>query len=116
MHVLDGPTRRDLRLEELWSGKDPLLKLNVFDDDAIEEYCQYNPVPERYNGTGSISHNKNHYDFGGKVAIKKLERTQFGMPQRHKPVISQAVRNRDRRAGRKRRRAQRQKEYFSQAR
>merc|ERR1712032_692498 len=90
VHVLDGPTRHDLRLEDLWSGKDPLLQLNAFDEDAIEDYCQYNPVPERYNGTGSVNNNRNYYEFGGAPAIKKLERSQFGMP-RHKPVVAQAI-------------------------
>jgi len=56
VHILDNTTRRDLRLEELWSGADPIWKLNVFDDDQVEEYCQRHPVPERYDGTGSREH------------------------------------------------------------
>ena len=114
VHVLDSSTRHHLRLEELWSGKDPLWKVNAFDDDEIEEYCFRNPVPENYNmdgirgGSGAEGGGRDPYS----IDMKKLERDRFGLARRHKPVISQTDKNRDRRAGNKRRREQRQRDYF----
>lgn len=118
VHILDEPTRLDLNLEDLWSGADPLWKLNVFDDDEIEEYCLKHPVPESFNGTGSRRDSSGFEDddnegvFMDGAAMKKLERTRFGSTRRHKPVISQATKNKDRRVGRKKRREQRERDYF----
>lgn len=120
VHILDEATRWDLNLEDLWSGADPLWTLNVFDDDQIEEYCQKHPVPESFNGTGSRRDGSQLYGAGGEdnegfmdgAAMKKLERTRFGSTRRHKPVISQTIKNRDRRVGRKKRREQRERDYF----
>jgi len=118
VHILDEKTRWDLNLEDLWSGADALWKLNVFDDDDVEEYCQKHPVPETYNGTGSNSGSNGHLygeDDDGHMdgaAMKRLERTRFGLTRRHRPVVEQAIKNRDRRIGRKKRRAQREQDYF----
>ncbi len=114
VHILDDATRWDLNLEDLWSGADPLWTLNVFDDDEVEDYCQRNPVPSSYNGTGS--NNADYADDGeyymDDAAMKKLERTRFGSTRRHKPVISQATKNQDRKIGRRKRREQRERDYF----
>ena len=116
VHILDEATRMDLRLEDLWSGSDPLWKLNVFDEDEVEDYCARHPVPESYNGTGSSSSNgllgggDDDSLFDG-AAIKRLQKNQFGSTRRHKPVISQAIKNRDRKAERRKRRAQREQNY-----
>jgi hypothetical protein len=119
VHILDEATRLDLNLEDLWSGADPLWKLNVFDDDEVEVYCQKHPVPERFNGTGSRRDSSGGFEgddndgvFIDGAAMKKLERTRFGSTQRHKPVVSQATKNNDRRVGRKKRREQRERDYF----
>ena len=114
VHILDEATRWDLNLEDLWSGADPLWTLNVFDDDEVEDYCQRNPVPSSYNGTGSNSsadYDDDEY-YMDDAALKKLERTRFGSTRRHKPVISQAIKNRDRKIGRRKRREQRERDYF----
>ncbi len=115
VHILDDATRWDLNLEDLWSGEDPLWSLNVFDEDEVEEYCQRHPVPETYNGTGSSSSNILFDDEEGYMdvaAMKKLERTRFGSRRRHKPVIPQSIKNRDRQIGRKKRREKRERDYF----
>ena len=117
VHILDEATRYDLNLEDLWSGADPIWKLNTFDEDEVEDYCYKNPVPSTYNGTGSNNNNSNDtlYDeetFMDVASMKKLERTRFGTTRRHKPVIAQAAKNRDRTIGRKKRREQRERDYF----
>lgn len=112
VHILDEATRWDLNLEDLWSGADPLWTLNVFDDDEVEEYCERNPVPSSYNGTGSNADYDHEEYYMDDAAMKKLERTRFGSTRRHKPVISQAIKNRDRRMGRRKRREQRERDYF----
>jgi len=116
VHILDEATRWDLNLEDLWSGEDALWRLNVFDEDEVEDYCENNPIPSTYNGTGSSSNNNMLYDeeegYMDVAAMKKLERTRFGSTRRHKPVIPQAMKNRDRRIGRKKRREKRERDYF----
>jgi hypothetical protein len=115
VHILDEDTRWDLNLEDLWSGADPLWTLNVFDDDAVEDYCQKHPVPSTYNGTGSSRHaglDDDDEEWLDGAALKKLERTRFGHSRRHNPVVPQSTRNKDRRIGRKKRRDRRQRDYF----
>mmetsp|Transcript_1 Transcript_1/g.5 ORF Transcript_1/g.5 Transcript_1/m.5 type:complete len:485 (-) Transcript_1:83-1537(-) len=117
VHILDEATRWDLNLEDLWSGADPLWDLNIFDEDAIEEYCEKHPVPSSYDGTGSSSRDGGHRgdeagEFVDAAAMKRLQRTRFGSNRRHRPVIPHAIRNRHRRIGRKKRREQRQQDYF----
>eukprot|EP00536_Pseudo-nitzschia_multiseries_P018407 jgi/Psemu1/293492/fgenesh1_pg.2488_\ len=116
VHILDGATRDDLRLEELWSGFDPLWRLDILDEEAVEDYCMHNPVPPGYDGTtGSRRRgrgdNDNDTELDGTV-LKRLERNQFGFLRRHRPVVPQAMKNRNRRAGRKQRRLQKERAYF----
>ena len=114
VHILDDATRWDLNLEDLWSGEDPLWSLNMFDEDEVEDYCKRHPVPETYNGTGSSGNTvfDDEEGYMDVAAMKKLERTRFGSRRRHKPVISQSIKNRDRRIGRKQRREKRERDYF----
>jgi len=139
VHILDEATRKDLRLEDLWSGFDPLWRLNILDEEAVDDYCAQNPVPAEYDGTtGSRRHGRpslygddrrdgndtnsnantnttndssSSLDFDGSV-LKRLQRNQFGFTRRHRPVIPQAIKNRNRRAGRKQRRLQKERAYF----
>jgi len=131
VHILDEATRYDLNLEDLWSGADPLWRVNVFDEDEVEDYCRRHPVPESFNGTGSRNSNSNSGSADGSGSgsthhsrpeeedgymdgafIKRLERTRFGSTRRHKPVVPQSIKNRDRRIGNKKRREQREQDYF----
>ena len=45
VHFMGPHTRRAVNLEDIWSGKDDLHKVNVFDDDAVEDYVAAHPVP-----------------------------------------------------------------------
>lgn len=53
VHILDVHTRNYLKLEDLWSEKDPLRQLEYWNDDAVEDYCERHPgtlhVPFREN-------------------------------------------------------------------
>ncbi len=94
VHILDAPTRRAVQLEKLWSGKDPLWKLNIGNEDDVDRYVEQNPVPATYGQTDQSS-----WDFG------KLERNQFAP---HSPIVSSSQKQEDRRAGRRKRRQLRQ--------
>ena len=45
VHIQLAETRKRLNLEDLWSGKDPLTRLNIQDEDAVDRYIYENPVP-----------------------------------------------------------------------
>ena len=93
VHVLDEPTREALRLEELWSGEDPVWNLDYQDEDAVDEYVANHPVPANYG-----------QQFQSLWDISRLERNKLAP---HKPVVSKEQQLKDQRAGRKRRRQRR---------
>lgn len=99
VHILDEHTRRALNLEALWSGTDPLLKLNLGNEDAEDEYVADHPVPADYGPSPE--------QLWG-VDISKLQRNQFTIE--HKPVVPFSQKFQDRKDGRKRRRLQRQQQ------
>jgi ribosomal silencing factor RsfS len=102
VHILSGPTRRALRLEELWSGRDPLWRLDVSNDDHVDDYVAKNPVPADYYGSGGGG---SLHEARGNWNIGKLERSPF-VP--HSPVIPTDKKHQDRRAGRRKRREMKQ--------
>lgn len=111
VHILDPPTRRALRLEELWSGRDPLWKLDVTNDDAVEDYCAKYPVPADYGGqNGSTA--QQQLSMWDARAVRRLERNQYAASPfpSHRPVVPNATKKRDRRAGKRRLREQRQQQ------
>ena len=71
VHVLDKRTRKHLKLEDLWSGKDPLWRLDLKNDEAVEEYIRTHPVPDGY-GTVAL-------DWDSSI-VSKLENTLDGTP------------------------------------
>jgi ribosomal silencing factor RsfS len=95
VHIMDTPTREALQLEDLWSGKDPIWKLDIRNEEAVDEYVSRHPVPRNYGYQQPAT----LWDIG------KLERNQF-VP--HSPVVSGAQKQQDRRAGRRKRREMRQ--------
>jgi Ribosomal silencing factor during starvation len=114
VHIMDAYTRNHLKLEDLWSGKDPLWKLEYWNEEAIDEYCQKHPVPAKYNGgNGESTLSASIWD---PSLVRRLERNQFSSSPfpSHRPVISNATKRRDRRAGRRKRREQRQEQYRQQ--
>ena len=99
VHLMDEPTRNALRLEELWSGKDPLWSLDIRNEEAMDQYVAQNPVPADY-GYPHSSQLKSPWD-----SIGKLERNQFAP---HTPLVSSLQKQKDRREGRRKRRERRQ--------
>jgi hypothetical protein len=111
VHVMDEVTRRALKLEYLWSGKDPLWKLDYWDESAMDEYCERHPVPNEYNGGVVSSSSSAATTFWDSSMVRRLERSQYAMSvPRHRPVVANAIKRRDRRAGRKQKREQWQKQ------
>jgi len=108
VHLFDASTRKRLNLEDLWTGKDPLWKLAYWDDDAIEEYCQRHPaggddVTSSTTNTSSTAWNPS--------MVRRLERYSVT----HRPVIPTAIKQRDRRAGRRKRRELRKRQGSNQS-
>ena len=99
VHILDASTRWDLNLEDLWSGKDPIWNLDFLDEDAVDEYCYQHAVPSG-----------NDVLLGDDVDLRKLEKIRY---EKHKPVVSQATKNRDRRNTRRKKREEKQQKYDS---
>lgn len=55
VHIQDTNTRKAVNLAALWSGKDPIRKVDCTDENAVEDYIERYPVPESYIVGGSIS-------------------------------------------------------------
>jgi ribosomal silencing factor RsfS len=89
VHLQDELTRKAVNLEGLWTGKDGLHRLNLLDDNAVEDYVANNPVPEDYHWASS----------GGSTdvdeTIKQLQRSRWTIP--HQPVVRKPKRKRGRR-------------------
>ena len=55
VHLQDEASRRHLDLEGLWGGGEAgraLRAVDLGDDDAVDEYCAANPVPDGYARDG----------------------------------------------------------------
>jgi ribosomal silencing factor RsfS len=99
VHLMDEPTRSALRLEDLWSGKDGLHRLDLLDESAVDEYVSRNPVPEEY------SRRVLSYEAGGADdVLRQLEKIRWTVPL--KPVTANQGKARGNRKGRKRRGSQ----------
>jgi ribosomal silencing factor RsfS len=54
VHILDDVTRKCLNIESLWDLSNPnsegskLRRINLSDDDAMDEYVTQNPIPDEY--------------------------------------------------------------------
>jgi ribosomal silencing factor RsfS len=99
VHIFDEPTRQALNLEYLWSGKDPIWKLNMHKEEALDDYVADHPVPADYG-----PNSEQLWDIG------KLQRSQF--VHQHNPVVPHATKIEDSKAGKRRRREQRQTGRF----
>jgi ribosomal silencing factor RsfS len=78
VHIQDQKTRKHLKLEDLWSGKDPLWRLDLKNDEAVEEYIRTHPVPADY---GNVAVD---VDWDSSL-VSKLENSRWTAP--HRPVI-----------------------------
>lgn len=48
VHLVEENMRNALRLESIWSGEDGLSRLDLNDEDALDDYVARNPVPDGY--------------------------------------------------------------------
>ena len=106
VHIMDPMTRSRFKLEALWTGKDPIWRLDWTDENAVDKYVdeQQHQLEDDIAGSGSP------WDDGR--LINRLERTSFSTA-RHRPVIASSIKNRDRRAGRRQRRRLREQQFRS---
>jgi len=112
VHILDAATRKQLQLEKLWSGKDDLWKVNLFDEDAVEDYCYHNPVPDRYGSSGSRRGEGG--DLNSTITRRLENQSIYGTGRpKHHLAVSQSQRNRDRIYTNKQKRAQRELDHRS---
>jgi ribosomal silencing factor RsfS len=75
VHIMEEQMRNDLNLEELWSGNDPLHRVNFYDEDEVDEYVAAHPVPETYG--------KPVFDW--EARFRELQKNRWTAP--HKPVV-----------------------------
>ena len=118
VHIMDATTRKALQLEKLWSGNDPLWKLQYWNDDDIEDYCAKYPVPKQYNGNDINTTTSNNSIWDPTTIIRQLERSNNNQYNtrilRHRPVVANAIKRNDRKQGRKKRREQKQYQQYQQ--
>jgi len=80
VHIQDEVTRRSLRLDDLWSGKDPIWKLDWTNEDKVDEYVAKFPVPTEYEqlnaslDVSSSSGGANLYRYLATTRYSKLQR------------------------------------------
>jgi Ribosomal silencing factor during starvation len=86
VHIQDAKTRKAVNLEGLWSGKDGLHKVSMYDDDAVEDYVAANPVPHDYTGGGT-----SYFAGDWEDTIKQLERNRWTATPRQ-PVVPKGKR------------------------
>ena len=75
VHIQDEVTRRAVDLESLWSGQDGLHRVNVLDENAIDDYVASHPVPREYSSGIAVDMDP----------WMRLQKNRFTAP--HRPVI-----------------------------
>jgi ribosomal silencing factor RsfS len=75
VHLLDDKTRKALRLEDLWTGRDRLARVNWMDEESVEAYVEANPVPDDYGSPRSAFED----------TIKQIEKSRYAV--KHRPVV-----------------------------
>ena len=93
VHIMEEITRQHLQLEALWSGQDPIWTLNLYDDEATDDYVAQYPVPAKYYHDGGTSPS-----MGVDLDLRQLRNTHFSS---HQQVISQTERDQHRRLTRR---------------
>jgi ribosomal silencing factor RsfS len=93
VHIQDEKTRKATRLQELWSGKDGMHKLNLQDEDAVEDWIAANPVPKDY-GDSTLSWEQAN-------TVRQLEKSQWTVQVPHKRVVPRKASAKPRRVPRK---------------
>lgn len=83
VHIQDANTRTAVNLEGLWLGKDGLHKLDLNDDEAVENYVASHPVPHDYNGGGAP-----YFAGDWDDTLKQLEKSRWTAPSTSRqPVV-----------------------------
>ena len=71
VHVQLARTRKALNLEGLWTGRDGIFRVDLDNEDEVDDYVAANPVPEWYtSGTSPVA-----VDWDREV--KKLKKSRF---------------------------------------
>jgi ribosomal silencing factor RsfS len=91
VHIQDAVTREAVNLAALWSGKDPLRKVNVADEEAVDDYVAQYPAPAAYTAGSARSpmYDAQTWD----ATIKQFERNRWQAsktltaPARSKPLV-----------------------------
>ena len=79
IHIQDAKTRTAVNLAALWSGQDPIRKVDCTSDEAIDDYVARYPVPQNYTVGGSISatstllYDVNNWD----ATMKQFEKSRW---------------------------------------
>lgn len=81
VHIQDAKTRKAVNLEGLWSGKDGLHRVDMSNDEAVENYVASHPVPHDYTGGGSA-----YFAGDWDDTLKQLEKNRWTTP-RGRPVV-----------------------------
>lgn len=77
VHIQTEETRRAINLEGLWSGEDGMHRVDLNDDDAVDEYVAAHPVPEGYNDNTAAAAD-------WQATVKRLQKTRWLTPVRVK--------------------------------
>jgi ribosomal silencing factor RsfS len=88
VHIMLEQTRRDLNLEALWNGQDPLFTLKLNDEATVDEYVANHPVPDTYGvvmdleDVGKRISELQRWNIGHRAVIPKPKRTKPGARSR----------------------------------
>jgi ribosomal silencing factor RsfS len=75
VHIQDAVTREAVNLSALWSGKDPLRKVNASDEEAVDDYVARYPAPAAYTGGSARSPMYDAHTWD--ATIKQFERNRW---------------------------------------
>jgi ribosomal silencing factor RsfS len=75
VHLQDEATRDAVNLQAIWSGTDGLHRLNMADENAVDDYIARNPVPETYGSRKSAD------------PFAQLQKSRWTAPHQRPPVI-----------------------------
>ena len=79
VHIQDAHTRTSVNLAALWSGQDPIRKVDCTSDESVDDYVSRYPVPQNYTVGGSIAssssllYDVNNWD----TTMKQFEKSRW---------------------------------------
>ena len=75
VHIFDEKIRQGLNFDAIWSGEDPLHRLDHSDEEAVEDYVAAYPVPDIYTAPS----------FDWDERFRELQKNRWTAP--HKQVV-----------------------------